>query len=820
MDDVNHSEGEYTRSICPMTGMSVLSNPDWVVDLPDSQYKAITTIVDGQILKTEIHGYSSRKESRKTAEVLDGLIARYFDAEKGLVQVFDLKKSTGFSLASRRNYIRNLKKRKGILGQIYYNSSLMFNLTLRIGRKLNPMNFSFHIVNNYNEAVNLAKKIISTPPPMRQQLQVDTVHSAVHTFKTNEFCPISGLPVISKPEWTDVDFGGGYSATFKVIGKHILLSDPHGRADYDAFVRFFDLRDRIVDEMFGRDIVFFEIKDYSTARTPSKSQRRLFVDRMDRHDTQILGFVAYNASVGVKFSLNVGKRLINHKQPVIVADTYDQAVLMAISAINYHEKTGEAPPKHFYSSRFDPKANGATFSNHQIDYYVDELLHFLARINWEIDGLDSSMEEIPESHPFSPVFGAITLIKTDLDHVSRERRRVLKALSKSEQLYRLLAENAMDVIWTSDLERNPIYYSPSARYLTGYTMDELMSCPVETHLTPKSKSLFLETLREGLDGFENGGVTNDNVNLLELEHVHKSGRLYWTEVRVSFIKGTGGQNMGLMGVTRDITERKKAEAEAMASSKALQKTQEQLIQAEKMASLGSLVAGVSHEISTPLGISVTTSTFLLKKTKEFERKKNEGQLTEKNINSFMNLALESVTLISNNLGRASELISSFKQVSVDQSNEMKRRFNLCDYTQTILQNLKPKFKGTFHQIHVNCPQGIMVESYPGALSQILTNFVMNSIIHGFEHIPNGEITIRMWETKNHWFIEYSDNGAGMREETLKHVYDPFYTTKRASGGTGLGMHIVYNIVSSKLKGHINCHSYPGEGATFLIQLPH
>lgn len=816
----SHTE-EYSRFTCPTTGLSILSKPEWVVDLPQSKYRAVTTILGQQILKTEVFGYSSRTESRKTAEVLDSIIPRYLDTKKGIIQIFDLKESSGFSLASRRNYIRCIKKRSGILGQIFYNTSLMFNFSVRIGRKLYPgVNFGFHIVNTYEEAVELASKLITAKLPASSSFQVDTAFSPPSTFPVTEYCPVTGLPVLTRPEWTRVDLGNNYEATFKVIGNSILLSDPRGRADYDAFERFFDLRDKIIAEVFGKDKFFIEIKDFFSTRTPSKSQRRLFVDRMARHDNQIIGFIAYNAPLGVRFTLNVGKRLIFTKQPSMVADNYEKAILMATSALNFHGNTGELPARNFFSPEQIPHRTRISYSDQQIERYVDEMLHCLAGINWEIDGLDSTMEKIPPTHPFSLVYEAIAIVKSDLDHLTKERRKALKALLKSEKLYRLLAENAKDVIWTSDVDRNPIYYSPSAFQMTGYDMDELMVSPIETHMTLESRAFFLSTIRHALDGAPKEGVDSDAFNLLELEHIHKSGNRYWTEVKVSLIHDSDGRQVGLMGVTRDISERKQAEAKAIESLQALQQTQEQLIQAEKMASLGSLVAGVSHEISTPLGISVTASSFLHQKTTEFENKIQSGRLTQKDIVTFINLAQESTSMISNNLGRASELINSFKQVSVDQSNEMKRRFNLLDYTRGILRNLNPNFKRTSHTIDLNCPEEIHVVSYPGALSQILTNLVINSFVHGFEKRENGVITIRMWDSPDNWFIEYKDNGAGMNKETLKKVYDPFYTTRRASGGTGLGMHIVYNIVTAKLKGQIRCESKPEEGTTFLIQLPH
>jgi signal transduction histidine kinase len=698
MDTPERHTPEEMVTVCPVTGLTVISRPEWNVNIPDQGYEAVVSIIGNQIIKTDVHGYSTRQESRKTAQVFDSIIPEYLDWDRGVVQIFNLEGSTGFSLASRRNYLRAIKRRKGLLGIIYYNTSQMLNISLRIGRKLNWLSFGAHIVNNYEEALTLATKLTSTQIPATSRFQVDTIHKPFTDFEASEYCPVTGLPVISRPEWTDIPMGKGYSTTFKVIGKHILMSRPEGRGDEEGNQRFYRIRSRVIQEAFGNNGVFFEIKDYRTACTPSRIMRKLFVDQIEQDAERMVGFVAYNTPKGVRFAIKVGERLIPTKRPTVIAPDYQKAMGMALSAMEFYQTTNRFPPVDFFRKK--AATNHMPLTPYHADHFVDELLHYLGNINWEIDGLDSSMTQIPSSHPFSLVYKAIALVKSDLDHVTRERRLALKELRKSENRYRVMAENALK------------------------------------------------------------------------------------------------------------------------SSEALKKAQEHLIQTEKMAALGSLVAGVSHEISTPLGISVTAASFLRQKTAALEMKKNSPDLTGKDLDTYLHQAMESVTMIDKNLNRASELINSFKQISVDQSNEIKRSFNLKDYIEDILQSLNPKLKQTSHSVVLNCPEDITVESYPGALSQILTNLVMNSLIHGFQGMDHGEIGISVTEHRESLVLDYRDNGRGMDEQTLKHIYDPFYTTCRASGGTGLGMNIVFTIVTGKLNGTIQCTSTPGQGARFLIQLPH
>jgi len=255
------------------------------------------------------------------------------------------------------------------------------------------------------------------------------------------------------------------------------------------------------------------------------------------------------------------------------------------------------------------------------------------------------------------------------------------------------------------------------------------------------------------------------------------------------------------------------------SLETLQRTQSQLIQSEKMAALGSLVAGVSHEISTPIGIGVTAASHLDQKSREIERLYHEGEITRSDLEHYLKTACQSSEMILGNLRRAADHIQGFKQVAVDQTSGDKRRFTLQEYLDEILLSLHPKLKRTTHTITVNCPDDLEIESYPGAFSQIITNFVLNSLGHGFEHKEHGQIVLDIACQHNTLQLQYSDNGKGMTQEEHSKIFEPFYTTKRGQGGSGLGLHIVYNLVTQRLNGHIECESTPGVGTTFILQIP-
>ena len=252
----------------------------------------------------------------------------------------------------------------------------------------------------------------------------------------------------------------------------------------------------------------------------------------------------------------------------------------------------------------------------------------------------------------------------------------------------------------------------------------------------------------------------------------------------------------------------------------LKQTQDHMIQSEKMASLGSLVAGVAHEINTPLGIGVTEASFLKDITKEGHSAFKSDALTQATFEKYMDNALNSSASILKNLTRAGNIIKSFKDVAVDQMLEEKRLFNVKQYINEVLSSLQSQLKRTKHSVVVHCPEEMQIFSYPGVFAQIITNFIMNSLLHGFEGIEQGTIVLDVSISSNNLVFSYRDTGRGMDEKTAISVFEPFFTTKRGKGGTGLGLHIVFNLVTQTLNGKIICNSIPGHETEFIIEMPY
>jgi len=249
----------------------------------------------------------------------------------------------------------------------------------------------------------------------------------------------------------------------------------------------------------------------------------------------------------------------------------------------------------------------------------------------------------------------------------------------------------------------------------------------------------------------------------------------------------------------------------------LKATQKELIQKEKMASLGGLVAGIAHEINTPLGICVTGVSHLQEEYKTIKKAIDNDTLTEENLNYFFEDVEEVLAILQTNTVRGAELVNSFKQVAVDQSSNDVRSINLHNYIHDIILSLRPTLKRSPVDIQVKCHEGISVDVNAGAVSQIISNLILNSITHGFKPEEPGKILIECYEKKGFMFIKFADNGIGVDEEALKVIFEPFYTTKRGEGGSGLGTHLVYNLVNTALKGKITVQSKLGKGLAYLIK---
>ena len=238
-----------------------------------------------------------------------------------------------------------------------------------------------------------------------------------------------------------------------------------------------------------------------------------------------------------------------------------------------------------------------------------------------------------------------------------------------------------------------------------------------------------------------------------------------------------------------------------------------------MASLGTLVAGVAHEVNTPLGICITMMSTLVDNLHELNDKFDSGKVTRKYMEHYINETAQCQELIDSNLSRSAELVQSFKQVAVDQSEDNPVDMVFADYVADIVRTMRPKLLNRHIELQVDVAGEWIINTHPSAWWQLITNLIENSCSHGFYNQPKGKIGIcATLDNKNHLKLIYTDDGVGMDEATLKQMYDPFFTTARSRDHIGLGMHIVYNLVVQKLGGTIDCHSSVEGGVEIFIEV--
>ncbi|MBU6464104.1 MAG: PAS domain S-box protein [Bradyrhizobium sp.] len=322
-------------------------------------------------------------------------------------------------------------------------------------------------------------------------------------------------------------------------------------------------------------------------------------------------------------------------------------------------------------------------------------------------------------------------------------------------------------------------------------------------------------------------ATRRGLGFYEEEYMDSAGNVRQWLVNKLPLLDAEGEIESIVTVALDIDERKRGELEmrkakdaAEAALRNLRDTQNSLIEAEKLAALGRLVAGVAHEVNNPIGISLTVASSLERKTATFTDEVERGDLRRSRLNEFLQTSRDASSQLVANLNRAAELIQSFKQVAADRNYSDQRTFDLSDLTEQVVMSLRPGLRKHHLTLTVDCQPNLTMNSYPGPYGQVLTNLFLNSMAHAFPDGRPGTVDIQAREfSKDNVEILFSDNGCGMSLDVRRRAFDPFFTTRRDQGGTGLGLHIVYSIVTSRLGGRLDLDSEPGKGTRVRIILP-
>lgn len=410
-------------------------------------------------------------------------------------------------------------------------------------------------------------------------------------------------------------------------------------------------------------------------------------------------------------------------------------------------------------------------------------------------------------------------------------------LRESQEHLQLISNNIPDSMvfqidcGTNGRQRQFSYASEGIQHLHGFSVEQVLENPslVYRQIHPDDQIKVAEQARRCLK--------NMSKFQTELRSVLPDGRVRWLMI-ISSPRRLDNGHLVLDGIEMDITSRKLREQEierlnASLESRVQERTatlretldrlsqaQDELLQNEKLASLGALVAGISHELNTPIGNAVTVASTLVETHRHF-REQTETGLTRSALASYLDDVQEGGQIIERNLSRAAELISSFKQLAADQASYQRRPFDLHSVVKEVLMAMQPTVRKTQARLEGDIPLGLMIDSYPGPLGQVLMNLINNALTHAFQESQNGliQVFIESSSVPDTIHLVVSDDGCGIPAPNLKRIFDPFFSTRLGRGGSGLGLHITHTLVTGLLGGRISVSSTPGKGSRFTLQLP-
>jgi PAS domain S-box-containing protein len=468
-------------------------------------------------------------------------------------------------------------------------------------------------------------------------------------------------------------------------------------------------------------------------------------------------------------------------------------------------------------------------------------------------GADGSVRHISVcGEPFFDTHGRFLGYRGTGRNISAQRRAEdnLRAsqveLQAAKDRLQAVLDGAVEVaIIATDRERHITLFNRGAERMLGYAEPEVLGqTPSTWHLAEE-----IQACAQQLSAQLDQPVQDDEVFSV-LTMLHGSDTRVWTFVRrdgsqlqaslsVSTLYSRLGETIGYLGVARDVSAQLHAEAglrelnthlearvqartvELKEALQTLQRAQDELLRSEKMAALGSLVAGVAHELNTPLGNCLTTASTLHERTREIATQMEGSPMRRSVLEAYLRDARTASDILLRGLSTANELVTHFKQLSVDQTSEQRRRFALAGTVDDVLSLARARWKSTPYRIEADIRLERELDGYPGPLGQVLSNLLHNALLHAFEGRDHGLLRISASPLdEGHFTLEVADDGLGMSEEVRRRAFDPFFTTKLGRGGTGLGLNIVYNIVTTVMGGELALHSHPGEGSRFVFTLPY
>lgn len=759
--------------------------PEWV-DVPMGEtYRLSLSLLGKRIILIEASGYATLNDIKKATRMIRDVARETIPEGSAYVHISDYSRLRGASFEARRYYIQHMKTNPLLLGLIFCGTSPMFNVSIKLAKKLNLVWYNVHIVRNHFEAIRLAIHLLE-------------FHSDTETpqeFKKDLASPrglSEGLAchILEREDWR-IQLNG-FSTRLEIIDGDILHSVAEGRLEEDHIPQLIALREKVKKEARGGSLFHYSIVGVAGLTMGSRKARKAYMHlvKSTHRDFPYRLYLLYGANSFLHASANLARPFMPFK--IRIAKDMEHA----LSIIREHREESE---KNVICTENGPATQDFSTPD-RIQQYVDELLNFLGRINWDTNGLVSG-GGLDASHPFQPVFEAITLIKSELDELFKERNNAYRALRESEEkykqlydeakraeeLYRSLLHTSADAIAVQDLEGRVGYLNPSFTRIFGWTLEELEGKKIP--FVPKEEKS--ATLPDTQRIAEEGKPIQD----LETKRLTKDGRILDVNISGSRFNDHAGKAAGVLLTLRDTSERKRLEA--------------RLMHAQRMEAIGTLAGGIAHNFNNLLmGIQGYASLMA-------QEAKGDHPFHDK-LAKIEKLVQSGSEMTGQLLGYAREGKFEVKPISLNR---------LAEETSETFRSTRKEIKVVLDR----APDLSGIQADRGQIEQVLLNLYVNAA----DAMPSGgELRLRTRNTDHramagksynpkpgkYVLLTVTDTGLGMDAETMKRIFEPFFTTKGLAKGTGLGLASAYGIIKAH-GGYIDVDSVEGHGTTFHVYLP-
>jgi PAS domain S-box-containing protein len=759
------------------TGLHVVQKPEWTDVRIGSGFRITVRVIGDAIVHSEQRGSIALPELEPCLELIEGVVREAIGTHRAHVHIADYTGLKGASSDARRQFLEYMGRARNLVGVIFYGASPTLKMSIKLGRRLHLIKPNLEIVESFEAAMERAREMLDRPERVDSAAAVPTDGRESAPIETAE-------RTVSHPSWEYQHRGFGLS--WEVIDGHVMHGVASGTLRSEHIAEIFEVIDQVVAHTRRHAPRPAIVVDITELEGISVAGRRRFVDTLrewrSKRSWSMLAF--FGANPRLKGALAIARPFLPF--PLTVTRDLESALQLAPPSQRpepprpAHDEAGEEPAR---------RAISAT------ERHIDDVLRFLGNINWEKDGVEWWEDEVSRDHPLAPLFDAITLLKTDVDHLLHERRKAEQALRESTERYRTILENIADGYYEIDLDGRLTFCNDAMLDILGLQRDEIPKLRPSQLMDPDRTDRILSA-------FKRVYTTGRPATALDWELVRLDRRRISVEVSISLIRGERGETVGFRGIVRDVTERAAAERERA-------RLEAQLRHAQRMEAVGTLAGGIAHNFNNLL-MGIQGNVSLVRKDidprhphhhrlETIEALVKGGSRLTNELLGFARAGRYEVKAIDLN-----ELVRQTAATFGTTRREVRVHLELADETLRVRAD-----RGQLEQVLLNLFINAAEAMPTGGDLFIDTGFTTHLALQDRPYVPRPgsyvELTVR-------------DTGVGMDLETQRRIFEPFFTTKGLSGGTGLGLASVYGTVKAH-GGYVDVTSTPGIGSAFTVYLP-